>query len=154
MFRTDAGSKLRGLDRSPSVCFEADGIDVHELTGWSVLVKGRAVELHGIDELRHAAELPLRFWAMGDKAHWIRIKPSEVTGRRILKIDGREAPSGVAQPGQCRFEMETASDRGSGTKRLVLPVTGLRSPSHSLSRGLSPSAWLPARRKVVPGRTP
>jgi nitroimidazol reductase NimA-like FMN-containing flavoprotein (pyridoxamine 5'-phosphate oxidase superfamily) len=93
VFRTDPGSKLRGLDRSPSVCFEADAIDVGESTGWSVLVKGRAVELRGSDELRHAAELPLRFWAVGDKAHWIRIKPSEVTGRRILKIEGRGAPA-------------------------------------------------------------
>jgi uncharacterized protein len=93
VFRTDPGSKLRGFGRSPSVCFEADGFDIEALSGWSVLVKGRAVELQGADELRRAADLPLRFWAIGDKAHWIRIKPSEVTGRRIVKVEGREAPA-------------------------------------------------------------
>jgi nitroimidazol reductase NimA-like FMN-containing flavoprotein (pyridoxamine 5'-phosphate oxidase superfamily) len=83
VFRTDPGNKLRGLDRSPSVCFEVDGLNLDERTGWSVLVKGRAVELTAPDDLRRAAELPLRFWALGDKAHWIRIAPREITGRRI-----------------------------------------------------------------------
>ncbi|MEA2932460.1 MAG: hypothetical protein QOI56_1245, partial [Actinomycetota bacterium] len=30
-----------------------------------------------------AAALPLQSWAIGQKAHWIRIRPTEVTGRRI-----------------------------------------------------------------------
>lgn len=83
VFRTDPGSKLRGLDRSPSVCFEADGLNLDDQTGWSVLVKGRAAELTAAEELRRAAGLPLRFWALGEKMHWIRITPNEVTGRRI-----------------------------------------------------------------------
>lgn len=83
LFRTDPGSKLRGLLRSPAVCYQVDGIDPIDATGWSVLVKGRAVELHDPDAVRHAATLPLRYWTLGDKAHWIRIVPNEVTGRRI-----------------------------------------------------------------------
>jgi nitroimidazol reductase NimA-like FMN-containing flavoprotein (pyridoxamine 5'-phosphate oxidase superfamily) len=83
VFRTDAGSKLRGLDRSPSVCFEADGINLDEHTGWSVLVKGRAAEVTTPEDRRTAAALPLQSWALGQKAHWIRIRPTEVTGRRI-----------------------------------------------------------------------
>jgi hypothetical protein len=83
LFRTDPGSKLRGLLRSPAVCYQVDGIDPIDATGWSVLVKGRAVELHDPDAVRHAATLPLRYWTLGDKAHWIRIIPDEVTGRRI-----------------------------------------------------------------------
>ena len=55
VFRTDPGSKLRGLDRSPSVCFEVDSIDVDDHTGWSVLVKGRAVEVTSADDKRRAA---------------------------------------------------------------------------------------------------
>lgn len=91
VFRTDSGSKLRGLHRSPAVCFEVDGSNAHDHTGWSVLVKGRAVELHGGEELRRAAELPLRCWALGEKDHWIRIRPADVTGRRIWQgrtVDG------------------------------------------------------------------
>jgi uncharacterized protein len=83
VFRTDPGSKLRGLLRKPAVCYPIDGINPADATGWSVLVKGRAVELRGGDELRGASELGLRYWTLGDKAHWIRIVPEEVTGRRI-----------------------------------------------------------------------
>ena len=83
VFRTGPGSKLRGLDRSPSVCFEADGINLDEHTGWSVLVKGRAVEVTTSGDRSKAAALPLQVWALGQKAHWIRIRPTEVTGRRI-----------------------------------------------------------------------
>src|SRR5918994_1743428 len=34
VLRTDPGSKLRGLLRSPAVCYEVDGIDPAEPTGW------------------------------------------------------------------------------------------------------------------------
>lgn len=84
VFRTDPGSKLRGIDRSPSVSFEVDGADVEARSGWSVLIKGRAVELTSAEDLLMAAELPLTFWGSGNKSHWIRITPTEVTGRRIV----------------------------------------------------------------------
>ena len=83
VFRTDAGSKVRGLTRSPAVCYEVDAVVADDATGWSVLVKGRAVEVDDPDDVRHVAQLPLRHWAVGHKLHWIRILPSEVTGRRI-----------------------------------------------------------------------
>jgi nitroimidazol reductase NimA-like FMN-containing flavoprotein (pyridoxamine 5'-phosphate oxidase superfamily) len=83
VFRTDPGTKLRGLLRSPAVCYEVDGVDPARATGWSVLVKGRAEQIRDADELRAVARLPLRPWTLGDKVHWIRIVPAEVTGRRI-----------------------------------------------------------------------
>ena len=95
VFRTDPGSKLRGLLRSPAVCYQIDGIDPDDATGWSVLVKGRASEIAATDELRGVRELPLRYWTLGDKAHWIRIVPSEVTGRRIWS---RTGPAEAAGP--------------------------------------------------------
>ena len=85
VFRTDAGNKLDGIDRSPTVCFEADALDLDEHIGWSVLVKGRATEIVTPAERRAAASLPLEFWAFGPKAHWIRIRPTEVTGRAIRR---------------------------------------------------------------------
>lgn len=85
VFRTDPGNKLHGIDRSPSVCFEADALDVDDRTGWSVLVKGRAAEITDAEELHRARALPLRFWALGEKGHWIRVMPREVTGRRIYR---------------------------------------------------------------------
>lgn len=83
VFRTDPGSKLRGLDRSPSVCFEVDGFDLRDRTGHSVLVKGTAREVVGGDEVRELSALPLRFWPAGEGGHWIRVHADEVSGRRI-----------------------------------------------------------------------
>ena len=85
VFRTEQGQKLRGLDRSPSVCFEVDGHDEDTSTGWSVLVKGRAHEVVSVIEERHLLTLDLRYWSMGPKPIWIRIEPAEVTGRRISR---------------------------------------------------------------------
>ena len=83
VFRTDRGEKLRGLDRSPSVCYEVDGIDLETSTGWSVLVKGRAREVTAVEEERRLLQLDLRYWSVGPKPRWVRIEPVEVTGRRI-----------------------------------------------------------------------
>jgi nitroimidazol reductase NimA-like FMN-containing flavoprotein (pyridoxamine 5'-phosphate oxidase superfamily) len=83
VFRTDAGNKLRGLERSPAVCFEADGINLDDCTGWSVLVKGRAVDVTSPDELTRVGTLPLHSWASDARPYWVRIIPREITGRRI-----------------------------------------------------------------------
>jgi nitroimidazol reductase NimA-like FMN-containing flavoprotein (pyridoxamine 5'-phosphate oxidase superfamily) len=83
VFRTEVGSKLRGLDRSPTVCFEADSYDLERRTGWSVLVKGRAEDVVDSDRLSLLRRLALDYWTVGEKSHWIRITPIEVTGRRI-----------------------------------------------------------------------
>ncbi len=85
VFRADPGSKLRGLLQSPMVCFEVDGADGTTGRGWSVMVKGRASELVTGDEVARASALPLRYWAHGEKSHWIRIDPAEVTGRRLYR---------------------------------------------------------------------
>ncbi|HEY8524698.1 MAG TPA: pyridoxamine 5'-phosphate oxidase family protein [Acidimicrobiales bacterium] len=83
VFRTDPGTKLAGLAKSPAVCFEVDGVDPERHKGWSVLVKGRAHELTDPDERHRVAERNLRYWSVGPKPHWIRIEAREVTGRRI-----------------------------------------------------------------------
>jgi nitroimidazol reductase NimA-like FMN-containing flavoprotein (pyridoxamine 5'-phosphate oxidase superfamily) len=92
VFRTEGGEKLRGLDRSPSVCFEVDGFDPAEHTGWSVLVKGRAREVTAAEEERRLLELELTYWSVGPKPVWVRIEPVEVTGRRIVRPAGRSRP--------------------------------------------------------------
>jgi nitroimidazol reductase NimA-like FMN-containing flavoprotein (pyridoxamine 5'-phosphate oxidase superfamily) len=84
LFRTDTGTKLAGLERSPSVCFEIDAIEPASKTGWSVLVKGRAHPLVDSDEVRAAGREPLEYWSIATKPHWVRIDPHEVTGRRIM----------------------------------------------------------------------
>ena len=93
VFRTDGGSKFRGLDRSPSVAFEVDGVDPSTNTGWSVLIKGQASRIADLAELRAVLELPLELWAPGTKTRWIRIRPAEITGRAIYP---RPAPKGTS----------------------------------------------------------
>jgi nitroimidazol reductase NimA-like FMN-containing flavoprotein (pyridoxamine 5'-phosphate oxidase superfamily) len=88
LFRTGAGTKRRGYDRSPSVCFEVDQIDDRDATGWSVLVKGRAVELTDPEDIRLAGLQGLHLWAFEAGTRFVRIVPAEVTGRRI----GRDGP--------------------------------------------------------------
>ena len=83
VFRVDPGRMLAGLGRSPTVSFEVDGMDIGNEAGWSVLVKGRAVELDDEDELRRVGGLALHPWSVGAKSHWVRITPVEVTGRRV-----------------------------------------------------------------------
>jgi hypothetical protein len=92
VFRTDAGSKLRGLERSPAVCFEVDVLDPDQHLGWSVLVKGRARDILRADDVRRVEQLDIQPWALGRKAHWICIEPDEVTGRRIHTLTGPATP--------------------------------------------------------------
>ena len=85
-FRSAPGSKLHGLERFPTTCFEADVIDPDLHAGWSVMVKGRAVDVTRADERSRLASMPLTIWTAGVKDHWVRIRPAEVTGRRIHSI--------------------------------------------------------------------
>jgi len=103
VFRTAPGSKLRGLHRSPSVCFEVDGFDPDSRTGWSVLVKGRAVPLKDGDEASRVAAVPLDHWTVGSKPDWVRIEPHQVTGRRIWHGagTGTTEPEAEAVPKTC-----------------------------------------------------
>jgi len=80
IFRTDYGSKFRlaVLGERP-VAFEVDEIDPGRRTGWSVVVNGSASELAEWE----ASALDLRAWAPGHKAHFVKLVPASVTGRRL-----------------------------------------------------------------------
>lgn len=81
--KTAPGFKLAAATLSPAVAFEVDHLDEVERSGWSVVVRGVAVELEQMDELLDADDLDLQPWAGGPKTRYIRIEPDEVTGRRI-----------------------------------------------------------------------
>jgi nitroimidazol reductase NimA-like FMN-containing flavoprotein (pyridoxamine 5'-phosphate oxidase superfamily) len=87
VFRTEKGSKLRGLLEQPEVCFEIDGTDHQLWSGWSVMVKGRAHPILTAEESARTAQLELKYWAWGQKPHWVRILPEQVSGRRIHRPD-------------------------------------------------------------------
>jgi nitroimidazol reductase NimA-like FMN-containing flavoprotein (pyridoxamine 5'-phosphate oxidase superfamily) len=90
LLRSDEGTKLDVAVRSGRVAFEIDGVDEATRTGWSVLVRGEAVEVTDPAELARVRQLPLYPWAPGAKRRYIRILPTSLTGRRIALP---EAPS-------------------------------------------------------------
>src|SRR5262245_22121706 len=82
VFRVAAYSALgRHLPGKPAA-FEVDEIDEYTRSGWSVMVRGHAEAVEG-DELPDDDSRP-RPWAAGPRALFVRLVPSEVTGRRLL----------------------------------------------------------------------
>ena len=82
-FLTAEGTKFAGAVLGSGVAFEIDAADPLFHTGWSVMVRGRAVEVETMDELVVVEELPLRPWGPGVKKRYVRIVADQVTGRRI-----------------------------------------------------------------------
>ncbi|HVM39793.1 MAG TPA: pyridoxamine 5'-phosphate oxidase family protein [Acidimicrobiia bacterium] len=83
IFRTDDGTKFDAAVRGEFVAFEIDDVDSMYHQGWSVLVTGVAEEITDPTELDRVRMLPLRPWAHGAKAHFVRIVPVTISGRRI-----------------------------------------------------------------------
>jgi uncharacterized protein len=84
VFRTDAGSGFHALLRSAQATFEIDGIEKHARTGWSVIMSGVADEVTNPNEISRLDGLDLDSWAPGHKAHWMRIRTLNISGRRIV----------------------------------------------------------------------
>lgn len=86
-FRTGAGTKLAAAALLHHVAFEIDGYEPRSRTAWSVVVKGRANEVERMDEVFAAEDLPLFPWAAHPKPNFVRITPTEITGRRFHVLD-------------------------------------------------------------------
>jgi nitroimidazol reductase NimA-like FMN-containing flavoprotein (pyridoxamine 5'-phosphate oxidase superfamily) len=78
-FRTAPGSKFDSLKNRAPVALEIDHFD--EEAAYSIVVKGRAERLEAPAEIDAADALPLAPWIPTVKLRWIRIRPTEVTGR-------------------------------------------------------------------------
>ncbi|HEV2450580.1 MAG TPA: pyridoxamine 5'-phosphate oxidase family protein [Streptosporangiaceae bacterium] len=89
VFRTDEGTKLGVAGARSRVAFEIDGTDPATRTGWSVVVRGEAVEVTDPAELTRLRGLPLHPWAPGARSHYVRVLPARLTGRRITVPGGR-----------------------------------------------------------------
>jgi nitroimidazol reductase NimA-like FMN-containing flavoprotein (pyridoxamine 5'-phosphate oxidase superfamily) len=99
VFRTDEGTKLDVASCGGRVAFEVDGADAATHTGWSVVVRGEAVEITGPAELARLRELPLDPWAPGTKNRYVRILPAELSGRRISLSCGPSNRRRLPPPG-------------------------------------------------------
>ena len=82
VFRTAAGTKLAAT-RDAEVAFEVDSYDAAEGSAASVIVAGTSREIVDGDEWDHAVELPLFPWLVAPMAHFVRITPGSVSGRRF-----------------------------------------------------------------------
>jgi uncharacterized protein len=87
VFRTAEGTKLAAAVLGRSVAFEVDGYDSDLGEAWSVVVKGRAVELERMQDVFDALDLPLFPWHAAPKHRFVRIEPEEVSGRRFHVVD-------------------------------------------------------------------
>lgn len=93
VFRTAAGTKLAGAVLGRSVAYEVDGYEPADGTAWSVVLKGTAEELDRLVDLVDAEELPLFPWLSSPKPRWVRISPTEITGRRFKVSAEAAVPS-------------------------------------------------------------
>jgi hypothetical protein len=84
-FRTAGPSKIQAaLDRD-EVAFEADGYDVADRSGWSVLVQGPAVEVIDESEVRALEDIADAPWVdfPDQGTAWIRVRAETITGREL-----------------------------------------------------------------------
>lgn len=63
VFRTAEGTKLAAAVLGQAVAFEVDGYEPASGVAWSVVIKGRAVEVERLQEMFDALDLPLFPWA-------------------------------------------------------------------------------------------
>jgi nitroimidazol reductase NimA-like FMN-containing flavoprotein (pyridoxamine 5'-phosphate oxidase superfamily) len=87
VFRTAEGTKLAAAVLGLGVAFEIDGYNPGAGDAWSVVAKGRAVEVESMTDVFAAMELPLFPWHAGPKHRFVRIVPDEVTGRRFSVVE-------------------------------------------------------------------
>jgi uncharacterized protein len=81
LFRTAEGTKLFGTVMNSQVLFEADDHDA--AGGWSAIVRGTAHVLFGAEDIEDAERAGLYPWIATRKLRFVRITPTEVTGRRF-----------------------------------------------------------------------
>ena len=67
------------------VAVEADSIDVEAREGWFVLVRGAAHHLDTEAERMSFIDAGLEPWIEGVPAHFIRVKPTNISGNRIRR---------------------------------------------------------------------
>ena len=87
VFRTAPGTKLSSVVVGNAVAFEVDGYEPEAGEAWSVVVKGSGEQITRSQELIDTTDLPLFPWQAGAKHRFVRIVPTEVSGRRFGVVD-------------------------------------------------------------------
>jgi len=87
VFRSYRGSKLTAILLSARAAFEVDDVDDAEGIAWSVIAEGVVEMVHAADEMARLAALPVTWWTPGEDASWVRIRPQQLSGRRLQRLD-------------------------------------------------------------------
>ena len=83
LFRSAPGSKLVNITSDPTVAFEVDGMESR--FHWSVVVHGTAQRLGVDSDILESGVKDLVSWSPTKKFNYVRITPTKITGRRILR---------------------------------------------------------------------
>jgi len=86
VFRTAPGEKLIAAVLNRELVFEVDSFDVSTQSGWSINVVGPAEEIEDPHERSRAEALGLEPWAGEVRDRYVRIRATEVSGRRIKPV--------------------------------------------------------------------
>lgn len=83
LFRISPTSVMCPYLNNARVSFEVDRLDDFHQTGWSVLVRGESSYVEPADLPAYHSDRPLP-WARGVRPVYVRIRPSRITGRRLI----------------------------------------------------------------------
>ena len=82
--RTTPYSLLGTYGRDTTLAFEIDQFDHANQRGWSVVARGRAETVDDVDEIERIRRTwPPRPWATGQRQLFVRLRWTELTGRRL-----------------------------------------------------------------------
>jgi uncharacterized protein len=82
--RTTPYSVLGTYGRNTMTAFEVDHVDHEHQSGWSVVARGRGEVVTDPDEIgRLREQWPPRPWADGNRSLYLRVRWTELTGRRL-----------------------------------------------------------------------
>lgn len=84
VLRTSAASELARAVEGVVVAFEADEIDTAALTGWSVVVTGRAALVTDPAAVERLSRTGPRSWVAAPGEVFVRIEAELVTGRELV----------------------------------------------------------------------
>jgi nitroimidazol reductase NimA-like FMN-containing flavoprotein (pyridoxamine 5'-phosphate oxidase superfamily) len=82
---TDEDLRTGIADAEYKVAFEIDDFDSVARVGWSVLIQGSAHHVASDAERASMSKAGVEPWPGGDRELFLRIVPSRITGRRILR---------------------------------------------------------------------
>ena len=82
VFRSDLGSKVSAAEDVTPAAFEIDHVDEDRRVGWSVVVRGRIIEVRDQADLEDVLQAGIQPFVAGEgKPYVVRLEQRSITGR-------------------------------------------------------------------------